>query len=326
MVRFAVVGTSKIVSEFLSCARTMPDVCLQAGYSRDYDRGAAFARRYACAKVYTDLDELGRDSEIDAVYIASPNACHCAQSIQLMGYGKHVLCEKPLAANSREVQAMIAAARQHDVLFMEAMKTPFMPVYQNIKRNLATIGKVRRVFFNYSQYSSRYDKFRNGIIENAFKRELANGALMDIGVYPLCAMLDIFGPCQEISACAQLLHTGVDGLGTVAMQYADFIGNVHYAKVCNSLVPSEIQGEDGNILIEGISVCDSAKLVMRDGRTIDLGTERRDAFYYETREFLDLIAQGEKQSLIMPHQLSMELMTAMDEIRRYIGLVYPTDS
>ena len=325
MIKFAIIGTSKIAKEFIKCAKTFPNFHLEAIYSRDYDRGLAFGREFACEKVYTDLDSLGKDPNVTAVFVGSPNAFHMPQAIELMNYGKHIFCEKPFASNSREVEAMINAARENGVLLMDAMKTPFMPVIQNIKANLHKIGKIRRVHLNYCQYSSRYDNFRKGVIENAFKPELSNGALVDIGIYPLFAMLHFFGNPKEISSTAQFLSTGVDGIGTVTMKYDEFIGDIHYSKITNSLIPSEIQGEDGNILIDMVAIGKSAKIHMRNGEIIDLGSETMDYFHYEIKEFLALLENKKTQSDIMTYDVSLNLAKHLELIRKQIGLHYPAD-
>lgn len=325
MIKFAVIGTSKITGEFLKEAQKFPNFHLEVIYSRDYDKGLEFGKNFGCEKVYTDLDELGQDKNIHAVYIASPTFLHSSQAIKLMNYKKHILGEKPFASNTKEVQLMIETAEKNGVLLMEALKTPFMPVIQNIKSNLDKIGQIRRVFFNYCQYSSRYDNFRNGIIENAFKPQLSNGGIMDIGIYPLLASLYIFGEPQELSAKAEFLSSGVDGIGTISMKYENFLADIHYSKITNSLIPSEIQGEDGNILINMISTGGSAKIHMKNGEVIDLGTETKGSFHYEIKEFLNLLENNKKESDIMSHTMSKLLMNNLDEVRRKIGLVYDAD-
>ncbi len=132
---------------------------------------------------------MAKCEEIDAIYIASPNSIHASQAILCMNNKKHVLVEKAFGSNAKEVLDMIKASRENDVLLMEAMKTVQMPNFKILKDNLYKIGKVRKYFGSYCQYSSRYDKYKAGIIENAFKRELSNGALMDIGVYTIYPMV-----------------------------------------------------------------------------------------------------------------------------------------
>lgn len=102
--------------------------------------------------------------EIDAVYIATPNSYHAEQAILFLQNGKHVLCEKPLAVNATEVARMIQAAKDHNALLMVAMKSTLLPNFKVIQDNLHKIGSISRYFASYCQYSSRYDKFKEGIV------------------------------------------------------------------------------------------------------------------------------------------------------------------
>ncbi len=101
---------------------------------------------------------MAASDDLDAVYIASPNSFHAEQAILFLQNGKHVLCEKPMAANSSEVKRMIQAAKDHHVFLMEAMKSTLLPNFEVIQDHLHKIGPVRRYFSSYCQYSSRYDK------------------------------------------------------------------------------------------------------------------------------------------------------------------------
>lgn len=130
---------------------------------------------------------------------------------------KNVLCEKPFATNKRDAEEMINCARENNVLLMEEMRLTCTPNFQNVKNNLDKIGKIRRYSANFCQYSSRYDKFKEGIVLNAFKRELSNGALMDIGVYCIHPMVNLFGRPNSLKANAVKLSTGVDGEGSIIL-------------------------------------------------------------------------------------------------------------
>lgn len=94
-----------------------------------------------------------------------------------------------MASNTAEVKEMITAAKENEVLLMEALKTTFLPNFKVVQENLHKLGKIRRAFVSYCQYSSRYDAYKEGTVLNAFKPELSNGALMDIGVYCLYPMV-----------------------------------------------------------------------------------------------------------------------------------------
>ncbi|WP_458339829.1 Gfo/Idh/MocA family protein, partial [Clostridium perfringens] len=145
------------------------------------------------------------------------------------------------------------------------------------KDNLYKIGKVRKYFASYCQYSSRYDKYKAGEVLNAFKKELSNGAIMDIGVYCIAPMINLFGKPKTIKADGIMLETGVDGEGSVVFGYDDMDGAVIYSKISNSYLPSEIQGEEGSIIIDRINTFEKVKIVYRDGREEDLTLEHKEA-------------------------------------------------
>ena len=157
MVRFGVIGTNWITERFIQAAQETDYFSLTAVYSRTEEKGAEFAAKYDHPTVFTGLTEMLQADLIDAVYIASPNSFHAEQAILCMKHGKHVLCEKPMASNSRELREMIAVARENNVLLMEALKSTLMPNFTIIQENLFKIGQVRRYFASYCQYSSRYD-------------------------------------------------------------------------------------------------------------------------------------------------------------------------
>ena len=182
-IRFGIIGTGKIVERFLDVALTHENFELVAMYSRSIEKAEGFGKKYGATEFFDDLNEFAKSKDIDAVYIASPNSLHSYQAILCLENKKHVLCEKPMASNELEVKAMIDAAKKNNVLLMEAMRLTVLPNFLKVKENLHKIGKVRRYFASYCQYSSRYDKYKEGIVLNAFKRELSNGSLMDIGVY-----------------------------------------------------------------------------------------------------------------------------------------------
>ena len=212
MIRFATIGTSAIVDRFLEAAALCEGLVHTAVFSRKKETAKAFAKKHGAEFIYTDLKELAESSDIDAVYIASPNSCHCEQAVEMLKHGKHVLCEKPAASNAAELQRMRAAAENGQAVLLEAMRSVYDPGFQAIEANLYRLGKIRSVSFRFCQYSSRYDNFRKGIIENAFRPELSNGALMDIGVYCVHPLVRLFGMPEKIEGASVFLENGVDGM------------------------------------------------------------------------------------------------------------------
>ena len=218
-VRFGVVGTNFISDWVIAGARQDERFELVAVYSRTQETADAFASKHNIPYTFTSLEEMAKSPLIDAVYIASPNFLHASQSILCMSYGKHVLCEKPFASNAKEVRAMIEASRTYNVTLMEAMKPTLTPNFLAVRENLGRVGTVRRYFACYCQYSSRYDKFKEGIVLNAFKPELSNGAMMDIGIYTVYPMVVLFGRPKKIDASGIVLSSGADGQGAVNFLY-----------------------------------------------------------------------------------------------------------
>jgi predicted dehydrogenase len=221
---------------------------------------------------------------------------------------------------------MIEASRENGVLLMEALKNTFLPNFKAIGDNLHKIGKVRRYFSSYCQYSSHYDTYKRGEHTNTFDPSFSNGSLMDIGIYCLFPLVYYFGVPKEIRANATMLGSGIDGNGSILLKYEDMDGVIIYSKITDSKLPSEIQGEKGNIIIDRINLPSSVKIVYRNGEVEDITQPQlTDIMCYEIREFMDLVERGKTESAINTHRLSLEVHGIMEEARRQIGLVLPAD-
>ncbi|OAV74202.1 1,5-anhydro-D-fructose reductase [Bacteroidales bacterium Barb7] len=325
--RFAIVGTGTITDKVIAGAAQDSRFELAAVYSRTQEWADAFAAKYNIPHTFTSPEEMARSPFVDAVYIASPNFLHASQSILCMRYGKHVLCEKPLASNAREVQEMIAASAKYNVTLMEAMKPTLTPNFLALRDNLHRIGTVRRYFASYCQYSSRYDKFKEGIVLNAFKPELSNGAMPDIGTYTVYPMVVLFGRPKTIKASGIILSSGTDGQGAVNFQYDDMNATILYSKIADSFLPTEIQGEDGNITLDRINIISRVTFTPRLTAVLeDISRQTdKDEYHYEIAEFINLVQSGKRESDINSHANSLITMDIIDEVRRQLGVTFPAD-
>lgn len=324
--RFGIVGTNFIVDKIIEAARLDERFECAAVYSRTQERADEFAARHGIPYTFTSLGDMASSNSIDAVYIASPNSLHAEQSILFMQHGKHVLCEKPLASNAREVREMIAASEKYGVALMEAMKPTLTPDFGEVIAYKDRIGTIRRYFSCYCQYSSRYDKLKEGVVLNAFRPELSNGAMMDLGVYTLYPMVVLFGRPKTISATGLLLSTGVDGQGAVNFEYDGMNATILYSKIADSALPTEIQGEEGTITIDRINAIKDVKLQYRNGDVSDLShTDRGNDYYYEVAEFIDMVQQDRRESDVNSHENSLITIEIIDEIRRQLKIKYPAD-
>ena len=334
-IRFGVIGTNFITDWVIAGAKQDERFELVAVCSRTQERANEFAANYDIPYTFTSLEEMAASPLIDAVYIATPNYLHASQSILCMKHGKHVLCEKPMASNAYEVKQMIAASRQYGVTLMEAMKPTLTPNFRVLREALPKAGVIRRYFASYCQYSSRYDKFKEGIVLNAFKPELSNGAMMDIGVYTVYPMVVLFGRPNKISVSGVVLSTGTDGQGAVNFEYEGMNATVLYSKIANSSLPPEIEGEDGNFMLDKINqinrvtwqarpVASSGKGPLTPVEDISVVTDK-DEYYYEVAEFINLVQAGKLESEVNSHENSLITIEIIDEVRRQLGVSFLAD-
>lgn len=325
-VRFGIVGTNFVSDWLIEGGREDSRFRVTAVYSRTQETGDKFAQRHGIPHVFTSLEEMLEGDLVDAVYIASPNALHASQAIACMKRKKHVLCEKPIASNLKELDAMIAVAQENKVVLMEAMKPTLTPNFKVVMENLQRLGRIRRYFSSYCQYSSRYDKYKAGEVLNAFRPELSNGALMDIGVYTIYPMVLLFGAPDRIHASATLLESGVDGAGSVTFKYKEMLATVLYSKIADSHLPTEIQGEQGTLILDRINTISDVTFRPRKGKRLLLGHPKvKNEYYYEVAEFIDLIENNKQESDINSLDVSRKVMQVLDEIRHQTGVHYPAD-
>ena len=326
-IHFGVVGTNFITDWVITGGREDERFELTAVCSRSEQTALAYAEKQHIPHMFTSLEEMAASPLIDAVYIASPNAFHARQSILCMQYGKHVLCEKAFASNAREVRLMIETAKQQGVVLMEAMKPTLTPSFDAIRNRLHQIGVIRRYFSCYCQYSSRYDKLKEGIVLNAFLPEMSNCSTMDIGVYTIYPMVVLFGKPATIHAVGTRLSSGVDGQAAVNFTYNNgLVATVLYSKIADSTLPTEIQGESGTLKLDRINIIGEVTFINRKGAAVNIRPEtQHHEYYYEIAEFINIIQSGSKESIVNSLNNSLITMEIMDEIRKQIGVQFPAD-
>lgn len=326
MVRFGIIGTNKITDEFVKSASLLGNFKLNAVYSRTEERAKSFAEKYNVENIFTNIEEMVKGDCVDAVYIASPNSFHSEQAIICLNNKKHVLCEKPIASNVNELDSMINAARNNDVLLMEAMKTIFLPNFKVIENNLYKLGKIRKYFASYCQYSSRYDLYKEGKPVNTFDPKFSNGSIMDIGTYCIHPLVKLFGVPKDIKASAVKLASGVDGEGSLILSYKDMEAVIIHSKIADSYLPWEIQGEKGTMIIDRVSNIEKVEIIYRNGECEDLSVPQlKERIYYEVEEFIKLIESDKKESDINSYDQSLKSMMIIEEARKQTGIVFPAD-
>lgn len=328
MINFAVIGTSKITSAFIDAAKQDPRFNLAGVYSRRQETAQAFANKHNIEHCFTELMHLAESTLIDAIYIASPNSFHAEQSITMLNAGKHVLCEKPVAINAAEFTQMTEAAIANNVTFMEAMLVTFLPNYQQIKKHITSLGELRKYSASFCQLSSKYPAYLQGDNPNTFNLAFGNGALMDIGIYPLYLAVDLFGVPSEINNNCYKLPSGVDGYGELLLTYNQnsVQAQISYSKLSNGSNICELQGENGYLTWQHASLFNELTLHLNDGSKQILTLPQNDnRMTYELSHFIDLIERKSFESPINTWQLSQQVLNIMEQARKQQNIRYAAD-
>lgn len=321
MIKLGIIG-SNFVSDWLCDSVDVSEgIVNYAVYSRTAEKGQEFADKHRIPNVYTDMEAF-LSSDIDAVYIASPNFCHFSQAMDAMNHGKHVLVEKPGALNEVQWKEMRACAEKNGVILMEAMRPVHDPAIAEAKNLLNQIAPIRRSVFEFCQYSSRYDKFKAGEVLNAFNPSYGNAALMDIGVYALECCVMFFGKPESVYAKSVVLHNGMEGMGSVFLDYGTHQAEVVYSKITQSCTPTVITGEGGSITIGKLSTGEDVKLHTRSGDMTDMTPPKPEInMVYEIADFVGCVEGRMDPAPWL--ELTEQTIRVMDEIRRQNGITFP---
>ncbi|WP_261834655.1 Gfo/Idh/MocA family protein [Vibrio ishigakensis] len=323
MLKLAIVGTNWITERFVRAALDTHQFELFAVYSRNQDSAKAFASKFDVTRTFTDLEELA-SSEADCIYIASPNSLHAPQAMQMMEAGKHVIVEKPMASNFPLAKQMFEVAERCGVVLFEAYMSEYLPNFAVLKQNLERLGQVRKANIHYCQYSSRYQKYLDGKNPNTFNPAFSNGSIMDIGFYCVSAAVALFGEPKSVKADAVKLDTGVDGHGSVILNYGEFDAVLTHSKVNDSFLPCEVQGEKGTLQTDMIALCNTVSFHQRNKAPIDLTQQQHsNPMYYEALAFADCVKNGEIKEEAKQRALTVSKL--ITEIRRQTGVTFPAD-
>ena len=295
MIKYGVIGSGWIAEEFVMGAQTVEGLEFAAMYSRTYEKGKEFAEKFGCENIYTDLEKFAK-SDIDAVYIASPNLLHYEQSKLMLENGKHVLCEKPITITPDEFSELFSLAQSKKLIYTEAIMMMFSPNKNLLKNALGKIGNITTAHFDFSQLSSKYAALKRGENPNIFNPEMKTGCLRDLGIYCYYPAVEFFGIPEKITSRAGFIETGADGYGTAVLDYPDKQVTLTYSKIGQDYLGSQIFGDKGTITIESISKLTNIKIHFADGKTEDVTgeTEKYILMSYEAEKFHDFITDFEK--------------------------------
>lgn len=312
MIRWGIIGAGKIAQRFVKSLAHESNSELYAVSCRTLAKAQQFANTYYALKAYGSYEELLQDSNVDAVYITLPHGYHYIWSIKAIKAGKAVLVEKPAGINAFEIEGIMEVLKQHPVLWMEAMKPRFTPLYQKIQKLIeeGTIGDIQEI------HTILNSKQPQEVIKNSYlSNPVYGGALLDCGCYCATWISEYTKGKLRIDHIDVDLEDGYDLHTKVQMHIGNTLVTLETAINQPEKKEVLIKGTKGEICISDLHRPTSAELKTEDKVEIIDCPYEIDDFYGEISHFVNLLQSGEKNSSIMSIQTSLETAMLLDRIK-----------
>ena len=302
--KLGILGTGMIVKDVLTMYHELGvEKTYLFSTEKSKSQALELMEKYHLDKVYTDYDEL-LQSDVDTIYCALPNHLHYEFSKKALENDKNVIIEKPITANSKELEDLIETANKKNLMIFEAMNLHYTPAFLSLKEDLKKLGDIKIVSFNYSQYSSRYNAFKEGNILPAFDFHKAGGALMDLNVYNIHALID----------------------GMMIFDFEHFKALCIGAKDCKAPLMNTIQGNLGAIVVKcPLSQMTEYEICYNDGTSEIKSFEKKHRLIYEFKEFIRMIKENDVKKQKEMLEFSLLISKLMEEGRMQEGIVFDND-
>ncbi|MDO4594453.1 MAG: Gfo/Idh/MocA family oxidoreductase [Tissierellia bacterium] len=260
--RLGIIGTGKIAQEVLEVIKDFQISKVILSTHRSRQKSEKLSQIYNIEKIYYEYDELLKD-KLDTVYVALPNNLHYEFCKKAIESNKNVIVEKPICTNLNQLEHLKSLANKNGVFLIEAMNIHHLKALKSIKKDLNKIGNIKTVQLNYTQYSSRFDDFKKGIIKPVFDPKYNGGALNDLGIYNIHALIYLFGMPKEYKYYPNI-NKNIDTSGILICDYGEFKATLIAAKDSIGESGILISGEDGYIVSnKAINEIDNYDLIYR---------------------------------------------------------------
>lgn len=321
---WGIIGTGSIATAFANDLKVLDDHEIKAVASRTRKKASEFSLKFKNCAPYHKYSDFISDSSLDAVYVATPNHLHMEHTLLAINAGLPVLCEKPFALNSKEVQKMIDAAKLKNVLLVEAMWSRFLPHMIEVKKivNSGILGKIFTLHADHGQNLTSIKNLR------LWELEYGGGSLLDLGIYVVSFAHLILGNPTKVTAKTMLSEKGVDLQTSAILEYETGAQAILNSTMVNSTpCRAVISGEYGRIEIDPIFYAPSSfKVILNSGEIIDYPNKYQGHGLREQAvEFVKCINMKLEETPRMKHLDSLSVMKIMDKIRKDIQLVFPND-
>lgn len=325
--KLGIMGSGMIVKDFLTTTPYLKDLELVAicGRKDSEETMNELKDKYNIKNIFYNYDEL-LNSDLDAVYIALPNNLHFEFAKKALESNKNVIIEKPITSTYKEALILSDLAKEKQLFIFEAITNQYFPNYKKIKELLPTLGNIRIVQCNYSQYSSRYDSFKEGNVLPAFDPKFSGGALMDLNIYNIHYVVGLFGKPKNIEYYPNI-ERGIDTSGILLLDYGTFKCICIGAKDCKAPIANNIQGDAGCIYQDTpANVCERFEILMNDGTSSLINENNYDhRMVNEFIEFADMIKNNNIEKCYQMLEHSLIVSEVQTIARSKSGIIFPAD-
>lgn len=320
--KWGILAPGKMSAKFTRGLKLLENAELYAVGSRDLERAHLFAKDYGFKKYYGSYEELASDPELEIIYIASPHSHHHEHTMLCLRNGKHVICEKAFALNTKEVTEMINEAKQRNLFLMEALWPPFQPFYKKAHEIIQSwiIGKIIHLD-GYFSFIPPYDANNR-----KFNLALGGGSLLDIGIYPVIDALTFLGVPSEVKANAVFGKTGSEESLSIIFSYPDDrMASLYSSFRTNKGIGCEIYCEKGNIAVtRGRDMNQKVILELHGAESQEFRfSPPAMGYHWEAEEVMNSLDRGLTESPVAPLKFSLDLITTLDRIRKAAGIIFP---
>lgn len=318
--KIGIVSTAIIAGEFTTTVKKLVDLDIELSgvYSRTLNKAEEFCENYGVKQGFDDYHKM-LDSDIDTVYIASPNSLHVSYAKAAIKKHKHVLIEKPMALNQREVRELYELAKKHNVFIMEAMLTLAKKPLHDLKAFLEE-KEITMVDFHYAKQSQKYQDYKKGEFINVFSSEFGGGAINDLGVYPLYPINYLFGELKNISAIQKNATLGADEATVLIGSTEKSLVMVSASKVCLNPMPSMIMTPEYIIEIPEIGVFDH--VVIKDLNQNIIEEFKCDNLMMEDeiRHFYEVVKSENYKSNLYTKELAKKVAKQLEKVAKELKI------
>ena len=321
--KFAILAPGKIANSMAKAVSGIEKIERYAVASRDQERADIFAKKWGFEKAYGSYEAMVEDPQVELVYVASPHSHHYEHAKLCLEHGKHVLVEKAFTVNAQQAEELIRLSREKHLLLAEAIWTRYMPSRNMINEILASgvLGKVTSLTANLGYILPHVERMQNP--------ELAGGALLDWGVYPInFALMAFQGEVKEVHAAAVMSPKGVDWVNSMTFIFEDGkMAVLHSDMLAQTDRQGVISGDKGYLEVQNINNCEEIRVFDLDRKMTACYhvPEQINGYEYEVLSCIKAIEEGKVECPEMPHSETLRVMKLLDGIRRQWGMVFPCE-